>query len=251
MLAPLFFGTSFVYSSVGFGGGSTYIALLVLAGVSLFMVPPLALILNIIVASMALIHYARAGHLSLGLSAPFLSSIPFAFVGGLVMFSQKELALIFVIALFAASAALLTSASWIKRRRDKINKLNISQTKLVLVGLPTGAILGSVAGIVGIGGGIWLSPLLILSGLADPKRAAATASLFILANSISGFIAHSTTKPIDVQFLIPLALVVLAGGLIGSRLGAFKLNHDKIRIIVGALVAVAAVVITFNQLLFI
>lgn len=249
MLAPLFFATSFIYSTVGFGGGSTYIALLVLAGVSLFMVPPLALILNIIVATMALIHYARAGHLSLGFSAPFLSSIPFAFVSGLFVFSQKDLALIFVIALLAASAALLTSASWINRRHDKIKEMNISQTKLTLVGIPTGATLGTVAGIVGIGGGIWLSPLLILTGLADPKRAAATASLFILTNSISGFIAQSISKPIDIQFLIPLALVVLAGGLTGSRLGAFKFNHDKIRIIVGCLVAIAAIIITFNRLL--
>ncbi|MGH9876262.1 MAG: sulfite exporter TauE/SafE family protein [Nitrososphaerales archaeon] len=249
VLAPLFFATSFVYSSVGFGGGSSYIAILVLAGVSLFMVPPLALILNIIVATIALIHYARAGHLSLSFSAPFLSSIPFAFVSGLIVLSQKDLALIFVIALFAASAVLITSASWIKRRHEKIKKLNISQTKLILVGIPAGATLGSVAGIVGIGGGIWLSPLLILTGLADPKRAAATASLFILTNSISGFVAHSISKPIDIQFLIPLALVVLAGGLIGSRLGAFKFNHDKIRIIVGALVSVAAIIITFNQLL--
>lgn len=212
------------------------------------MVPPLALILNVIVATMALISYARAGHLSLGFSAPFLSSIPFAFASGLVVLSQKDIALVFVIVLFAASAALLTSGSWIKRRHDRIEKLNISRRKLVLIGMPTGAALGSIAGLVGIGGGIWLSPLLILTGLADPKRAAATASLFILTNSISGFIAHSLSKPIDIQFLIPLALVVLAGGLIGSRLGAFKFNHDKIRIIVGALVAVAAITITLNQL---
>jgi len=213
------------------------------------MVPPLALILNIIVASMALIHYARAGHLSLSFSAPFLTSIPFAFVAGFVVFSQKDLALIFVMALFAASAALLTSARWIKRRHDKIKKMNVSKARLALIGAPTGATLGSIAGIVGIGGGIWLSPLLILTGLADPKRAAATASLFILTNSISGFVAHSVSKPIDIQFLLPLALVVLAGGLIGSRLGAFKFNHDKIRMIVGALVAVAATIITLNQLL--
>jgi uncharacterized membrane protein YfcA len=234
---------------VGFGGGSTYIAILVLAGVSLFVVPPLALILNIIVASLALINYARAGHMSLSFSAPFLTSIPFAFVAGSIVFSQKDLAIIFVIALFAASAALLTSSSWIKRRHDKIKKKNIGKAKLTLIGMPTGATLGSIAGIVGIGGGIWLSPLLILTGLADPKRAAATASLFILTNSISGFVAHSISKPIDIQVLIPLALVVLAGGLMGSRLGAFKFNHDRIRMIVGVLVAVAGTIIMLSQLL--
>jgi uncharacterized membrane protein YfcA len=114
--------------------------------------------------------------------------------------------------------------------------------KIILVGIPTGAILGMVAGLVGIGGGIWLSPLLILSGIADPKRAAATSSVFIVANSVSGFVGQSlSSKPIDFTILLPLALVVLAGGLIGSRLGAFRFDHEKIRIIVGAIVAVAGV----------
>jgi len=109
--------------------------------------------------------------------------------------------------------------------------------------------LGSLAGLVGIGGGIWLSPLLIITGLADPKQAAATASIFILTNSISGFLGHSISKPIDLSLLVPLAFVVLAGGLIGSRLGAFKFDHDKIRIIVGAIVAVAGISLTFRLLI--
>jgi uncharacterized protein len=111
--------------------------------------------------------------------------------------------------------------------------------KIVLIGIPTGAILGVVAGLVGIGGGIWLSPLLILAGMADPKRAAATSSVFIVANSVSGFLGQSVSKPIDLAILLPLALVVLAGGLLGSRLGALKLDHDKLRVIVGAIVAIA------------
>ncbi len=111
--------------------------------------------------------------------------------------------------------------------------------KILLIGVPTGAILGVVAGLVGIGGGIWLSPLLILSGMADPKRAATTSSVFIVANSVSGFLGQSASKSIDLEILFPLALVVLAGGLLGSRLGAFRLDHDKIRIIVSAIVAIA------------
>ena len=83
-------------------------------------------------------------------------------------------------------------------------------------------------------------PLLILSGMADPKRAAATSSVFIVANSVSGFLGQSASKSIDLEILFPLALVVLAGeGLLGSRLGAFRLDHDKIRIIVSAIVAIA------------
>jgi uncharacterized membrane protein YfcA len=105
-----------------------------------------------------------------------------------------------------------------------------------------------VAGLVGIGGGIWLSPLLILTGMADTKRAAATSSVFIVANSVSGFLGQSLSKPIDFAILLPLALVVLTGGLIGSRLGAFRFDHDKMRVIVGAIVAVAAINLTIKFL---
>jgi uncharacterized membrane protein YfcA len=253
VLLPIFFIVSFFYSSVGFAGGSSYTAILVLAGVDLFAVPPLALILNIAAASMAFINYLRAGHLSIKFALPFLSSVPFAFLGGTVTLPEKDLALVFVIALFAASAALLISSRnfWRhyyyedKRNHKLLNKLKNSKF-IFLLGLPVGAILGSIAGLVGIGGGIWLSPLLILTGLAEPKRAAATASMFILVNSVSGLIAHSLSKHIDFLFLVPLLLTVLAGGLLGSKIGAFKFNHDRVRTIVGILVAVAGVVIMFR-----
>ncbi len=87
--------------------------------------------------------------------------------------------------------------------------------------------MGSIAGLVGIGGGIWLSPFLILSRLAVPKRAAATASFFILTNSISGFAGHAITKPIDFELLIPLLFVVIVGGFLGSRFGAFKIDRFR------------------------
>jgi uncharacterized membrane protein YfcA len=243
-IAPLFFGISFIYSSVGFGGGSSYIAILVLFGISLFAVPPIAQILNIIVAGIAMITFARAKHLSLKFSLPFLSSVPFAFFAGTIALPEQHLTLIFVVALFAASAALLLSGirdrfeKLFQEKKTKRLKL-LDIRKIILIGIPTGAILGIVAGLVGIGGGIWLSPLLILAGMADPKRAAATSSVFIVANSISGFLGQSVSKPIDLAILSPLALAVLGGGLLGSRLGAVRLDHDKIRIIVGAIVAIA------------
>ena len=244
-IAPLFFGISFIYSSVGFGGGSSYVAILVLLGISLFAVPPVAQILNIIVAGMAMISFAKAKHLSMKFTLPFLSSIPFAFFAGMIALPEQRLALIFVAALFAASAALLLSGIKGKIQQSREDKIIGSwgrgTRKIALIAIPTGAILGVVAGLVGIGGGIWLSPLLILTGMADPKRAAATSSVFIVANSVSGFLGQSVSKPIDFSFLLPLTLVVLAGGLIGSRLGALRLDHDKIRIIVGAIVALAGI----------
>jgi uncharacterized membrane protein YfcA len=253
-VAPLFFGISFIYSSVGFGGGSSYIAILVLFGISLFAVPPIAQILNIIVAGIAMITFARAKHLSLRFSLPFLSSVPFAFFAGTIALEEQYLTLIFVMAMFAASVALLLSgirARFEKKLREEKAKVLrlLDIRKIVLIGIPTGIILGIVAGLVGIGGGIWLSPLLILAGIADAKRAAASSSVFIVANSIGGFLGQSVSKPIDLAILLPLAFVVLGGGLLGSRLGALRLDHDKIRIIVGAIVAIAGLNLMIKFLL--
>ena len=253
-IAPLFFGISFIYSTVGFGGGSSYIAILVLLGISLFAVPPVAQILNIIVAGVAMISFARAKHLSLKFTLPFLSSIPFAFFAGTINLPEQRLTVIFILALFAASGALLVSGISRRIQKSKGNKTKqlpprlLDMQKVILIGIPTGAVLGVVAGLVGIGGGIWLSPLLILTGMADTKRAAATSSVFIVANSVSGFLGQSLSKPIDFAILLPLALVVLTGGLIGSSLGAFRFDHDKMRVIVGAIVAVAAITPTTKVL---
>lgn len=208
----------------------------------MYTVPPISLALNIIVSSAALFNYIKAGHLSLRLSFPLLISVPFAFIGGSIILPEKMLTLIFVISLFSASAALLLSG----RRRitfqhEKIRKMNLNFVKTTLITTPLGALLGSISGLVGIGGGIWLSPILIMSGLANPKQAAASASLFILTNSISGFIAHTITKNIDFDLIIPLSIVVLIGGLMGSRLGALKFDHQKIITIIGILVALAAI----------
>ena len=250
VLVPLFFAISFVYSSVGFGGASSYTAILILAGINIFSVPPISLILNIIVSCMAFLSYIKAQYFSPKLSLPFLSSIPFAFYTGQMILPQKTLTIIFIITLFAASAALLTSKRATKNQQESEMKrsTNLNYTKMTIIGIPIGALLGSVAGLIGIGGGIWLSPLLILTGLANPKQSAATASLFILTNSISGFTAQSISKPLDLYFLFPLACVVLAGAIIGSRLGAFRFDHDKIRMIIGAIVAVAAINLTIKLL---
>src|SRR5919107_1158981 len=203
IIAPLFFGISFIYSSVGFGGGSSYIAIFLVFWISLFFFSPIAQILNIIVAGIAMISFAKANHLSLKFTLPFLSSVPFAFFAGTIAIPEQRLTLIFVLALFAASAALLLSG--IRGRFEKLQEKEAKVLrlwdirKIVLIGIPTGGVLGVVAGLVGIGGGIWLSPLLILAGMADPKRAAATSSIFIVANFVSGFLGQSVSKPIDLE----------------------------------------------------
>ena len=141
-----------------------------------------------------------------------MSSIPFAFYAGTLDFDESSLAVIFVVALLASSIALFTSSYVIKKRQEKIQNHVVSNLKLAAVGGPVGAVVGTIAGLVGIGGGIWLSPLIILSRLAKPKNAAATASFFILTNSISGFSGHVMTKTISLELLLPLLLVVVIGG---------------------------------------
>ena len=178
---------------------------------------------------------------------PFLASIPFAFYAGTLNFDESILAIVFVVTLLAASVALFTSSFAIKKRQQQIRSRNISPRRLTIIGTPVGAVLGSIAGLVGIGGGIWLSPFLILSRFAEPKRAAATASFFILTNSISGFTAHAITKTVDLELLVPLLLVVIIGGFLGSRFGAFKIDQNILRMIVGGIVAVAAFNIAFKS----
>jgi len=180
---------------------------------------------------------------------PFLASIPFAFYAGTLNFDESTLAIVFVIALLASSTVLFTSSYSIKKREQQTKSRDISPRKLTIIGTPIGAALGSIAGLVGIGGGIWLSPLLILSRLAVPKRVAATASFFILTNSISGFAGHALTKPINFEFVLPLLVVVMIGGFLGSRFGAFKIEQNVLRIIVGCIVTVAALNIAFFELI--
>jgi len=178
---------------------------------------------------------------------PFLASIPFAFYAGTLSFDENNIAIVFVVVLLAASTALFSSSYTTKKRQQQISNRNISTGRLAVIGTPIGAVLGSIAGLVGIGGGIWLSPFLILSRLAIPKRAAATASFFILTNSISGFTGHVITKPIDFELLIPLLFVVIVGGFLGSRFGAFKIDHKVMRMIVGGIVLVAAFNIAYSN----
>ncbi len=178
---------------------------------------------------------------------PFLASIPFAFYAGTLNFDESTLAIVFVIALLASSTVLFTSSYSIKKRKQQIKSRDISPRKLTFLGVPIGAILGSIAGLVGVGGGIWLSPFLILSRLAVPKRAAATASFFILTNSIGGFAGHALTKPINFELVLPLLAVVMIGGFLGSRFGALKIDHNVIRMIVGGIVAVAAINIAYSN----
>ena len=214
-LSILFFVTAILYSSVGFGGGSTYLALLLIWGVPYTIFPIIALSCNVIVVSGNCFNYIRAGNLNLKLLIPYLiGSIPLSFIGGSLNIEKQIFEiLLFFILLIAGCLLLINFNSY--DDKDKSYK-NIPY----FISITIGAILGFISGIVGIGGGIFLSPILYLLKVARPKHIVTVASLFILINSIFG-IAGQLTKEIYFEEIYPyfyLLIVVLIGGQIGNYL---------------------------------
>ena len=214
-LSILFFGTAILYSSVGFGGGSTYLALLLIWGVPYTIFPIIALSCNVIVVSGNCFNYIRAGNLNLKLLIPYLiGSIPLSFIGGSLNIEKQifEILLFFVL-LIAGCLLLINFNSY--DDKDKSYK-NIPY----FISITIGALLGFVSGIVGIGGGIFLSPILYLLKVARPKHIVTIASLFILINSIFGIVGQ-LTKEIYFEEIYPyfyLLIAVLIGGQIGNYL---------------------------------
>jgi len=215
ILPILFFITAILYSSVGFGGGSTYLALLLIWDIPYYIFPVIALICNIIVVSSNSINYIRAGNHNFKLLVPFLiGSIPFAFFGGTLKIDKEIFEIILFFVLSIAGVLLL-----INNKSYQNNNLIIKKTNS-LINLMIGAVLGLVSGIVGIGGGIFLSPILFLIKAEKPKVIATTASMFILINSISGILGQLTKKNILIELpsYLSLFVCVLLGGLIGNYL---------------------------------
>ena len=215
LLAILFFITALLYSSVGFGGGSTYLALLLIWGVPYFIFPVIALSCNIIVVSGNCFNYIRAGNLNLKLLIPYLlGSIPLAYIGGSLPIEKKLFEIILFLVLTAAGVLLFLN---FKSYDDKEKSYRIIPT---IVSILIGGLLGFISGIVGIGGGIFLSPILFLIRAGRPKHIVTMASLFILINSLSGIIGQLTKNTVlsEIQNYWFLLLAVLIGGQIGNFL---------------------------------
>ena len=237
ILSTLFFVTAILYSSVGFGGGSTYLALLLIWEVPYYIFPVIALFCNILVVSGNSINYVKAGNFSLKLLIPFLiGSIPFAFIGGSISIEKKLFELILFFILMIAGLLLLFQNKFFNQKNNEYKKLPIYISFII------GSILGLISGIVGIGGGIFLSPILFLLRAADPKKIATTASLFILTNSLAGIIGQ-LTKGYVIDKLIeywPLFLIVLIGGQIGNFLNLKIFSNRTLKIITAFLVLFVA-----------
>ena len=214
LLAILFLAAAILYSSVGFGGGSTYLALLLIWGVPYFIFPVIALSCNIIVVSGNCFNYIRAGNLNLKLLIPYLiGSIPLAFIGGSLPIEKRLFEILLFLVLSAAGILLLLNFKSYDDKEENYRKIPI------LVSILIGGVLGFISGIVGIGGGIFLSPILFLIRAGRPKHIVTTASLFILINSVSGIIGQLTKNSVLTE--IPNYWYLLVAVLIGGQIGNF------------------------------
>lgn len=239
-IALAFIAVAFLYASVGFGGGSTYTAILIEAGLHWELVPPVSLVCNLVVVSGGVYHFAKAGYLNLRFAAPLIAtSVPAAFLGGYIRLDESSFLQILGIALFVSGLLMLLDRQWRKERET------FPQTGTALR-LGLGLLLGGLAGITGIGGGIYLAPVLHLTRLAEAKTVAASCSLFILVNSVAGLagqlakLGAGAGDLLDLGYLV-LPLAVLIGGQLGSRLGATWFEASHIRRLTGLVIVVVAI----------
>jgi len=243
ILSIFFFITAILYSSVGFGGGSTYLALLLIWDTPYYIFPVIALFCNIIVVTGNSVNYIRAGNHNLKLLLPFLiGSIPFAYIGGTLIINKEIFEILLFLVLSVAGSLLLMNNKAYENKDVTVKKLNI------FISIIIGSLLGLISGIVGIGGGIFLSPILFLLKADKPKNIITTASLFILVNSISGIFGQFTKDNIINEFVIywPLFLSVFIGGLIGNYLNLKIFSNRVLALITSFLVIFVAARMAFK-----
>tara|TARA_Y100000310_G_scaffold229436_1_gene231862 strand:+ start:20 stop:763 length:744 start_codon:yes stop_codon:yes gene_type:complete len=238
LLAILFLVTAVLYSSVGFGGGSTYLALLLIWKIPYFVFPVIALLCNIIVVSGNCFNYIRAGNLNLRLLYPYLiGSISLAYVGGSLTIEKQLFEILLFIVLLVAGTLLLFNFKSYDDKDESYRKIPIFISILI------GGFLGFISGVVGIGGGIFLSPILFLLRAGRPKHIATTASLFILINSVSGIIGQLTKNVVlvEIQNYWYLLISVLIGGQVGNFLNLKIFPVHILALVTAALVLFVAI----------
>ena len=243
LLPILFFIVAFTYSSVGLGGGSSYTALMAIFGINSLAIPMVSLSLNLFVTSIGSFNFIRNKHAKIKLILPFLiSSIPMAYLGGSLNLPKEIFYWVLLISLIfvAARIYLWQSMSF---------QLNLNKNEKIIISLIAGSVLGLIAGIVGIGGGVYLVPLIIILGLGTEKEAAACGAIFIWLNSASGLLSRLQYNLIDLTNYIPLIIAVIAGGALGSYMGSFKFSPKVMDKMLGLVIIVAIIFLTKKVLL--
>jgi uncharacterized membrane protein YfcA len=233
ILAVLFFLVAFIYSSVGLGGGSSYTALMAIAGLNALTIPMISLMLNLVVSSLGSYNFMRRDHARFRIVAPFLlTSMPMAWVGGAMQISPT----LFYWVLFVSLLFVVVRMVFLSEVRIR---LDIGLPGRIFLSLLAGALLGLIAGIAGIGGGIFLVPLIIVLGLGSEKEAAACGAIFVWLNSCAGLISRLQYNAIDIVQYLPLVMAVFVGGALGSWLGAGRFSPLMLRRILGLVMTLA------------
>jgi uncharacterized protein len=245
-LIAAFFATALLYASVGFGGGSTYTALLALAGTDYRILPFISLACNVIVVAGGTIRYGQSGLIPWRRVVPLvIASAPMALLGGLTPIKQPLFMALLAASLLVAGLLLLLQRTPVVEPADRSAR--------PVVDAMLGGSIGYLSGLVGIGGGIFLAPLLHLMRWGNARAIAATASLFILINSVAGIVGQGI-KLGDADALgavtdyWPLAVAVLIGGQIGSWAGITILSQTLVRRATGVLILYVAVQLLWKTL---
>ena len=241
----LFFAIAILYSSVGFGGGSSYLAILALTGIAFTQIRSISLLCNITVVSLNVFHFQKQRLYDWKKVIPIISfSIPLAFIGGFIEVNKN----IFFISL-GFTLLLASLVMWFNKKivSKRVNTSHINLTKSSIYA----GIIGFISGMVGIGGGIFLAPLLHLRQWDTPKRIAATASLFIMLNSISGILGYSLNSGVSVDWnlTIMLIIVVLVGSFLGNKISKQFLTPIQIKKGTALLIAFVSIRILIKYLL--
>ena len=226
------FIVAILYSSVGHGGASGYLAVMAMLAVAPEITRPTALLLNVFVATIGTIRFYREGYFSPRIFLPFaVTSIPFAFIGGMITLPTTVYKIVLGVVLIIAALRL----AWNLKPDAEIKEPNI------YIALAIGAIIGLLSGLVGVGGGIFLTPILLLMNWSETKTAAGVSAMFILVNSLSGLAGNYsqvTNLPSNVWIWVVAAVV---GGIIGSTLGAKRFDSLTLRRVLALVLVFAGV----------
>lgn len=236
LLAGAFLIAAVLYSSVGHAGASGYLAVMAFVGMPAPMMRPTALVLNLLVASIATIRFTRAGLFSWSLFWPFaLGSIPLAFIGGAIALPGHWYRTLVGIVLWVAAARLILNLTLAKPAPPP-----------TLVAVGCGAAIGLLAGLTGTGGGIFLSPLLLFMGWAETRQTGGVAAAFILVNSAAGLAGNPASLG-HLPTELPLwAAVAVIGGLIGADIGSRRIGTPTFRRLLAAVLVVAGIKLIFS-----